>query len=73
MLVDVDRDENGVPKIDSYGMYSFTSDQKKDAAYSLIYANFIRVIYSFLMDNDIVDGRQRGRKVVCSSAPIIVN
>lgn len=46
MQVDVDRDDNGVPRIDRFGMYRFLSSHKKDAAYSLCYAVFGFVIYN---------------------------
>lgn len=37
IMVDVRRDSNGVPILDSFGMYKFVSRSKKDSAYSLIY------------------------------------
>lgn len=36
--VDIERRKNGMPVVDSYGMYKFGSRYKKDAAYSLLYA-----------------------------------
>lgn len=37
-LVDVERTKDMKPKIDSYGMFKFSSVAKKDVAYSLVYA-----------------------------------
>lgn len=37
-LIDFQRDKDQVPKVDSFGMYKFTSKDKKDSAYSLFYA-----------------------------------
>ncbi len=54
MLVDIGRDENGQPDIDSFGMYKFGSKSKKDSAYSLIYANTMRLLHSFFIDAGVL-------------------
>lgn len=38
-IVDVERDESGTPKVDTYNMWKFKSKAKKDAAYGLLYAH----------------------------------
>lgn len=43
--VDVARNKAKEPIIDSYGMYKFESKNKKDSAYSLIYAYFAYMIW----------------------------
>lgn len=48
VLVDVERDENGEPKIDQHGMYKFKSAFKKDSAYSLVYAYVLYLAYQHL-------------------------
>jgi hypothetical protein len=49
-LVDVERDENGVPITDSYGMYKFLSKSKKDSAYSLFYGFVGVLIYTNVLN-----------------------
>lgn len=51
ILVDVLRDSNGVPTLDSYGMYKFKSKKKKDSAYSLMYAYFGVEIHKLMMES----------------------
>lgn len=46
--VDVERDENKMPKLDSYGQYKFESKVKKDSAYSLLYAYVGCLLYQEL-------------------------
>lgn len=43
--VDVERDENGVPKVDRHNMMRFGSKFKKDSAYSLIYAYTVFLVW----------------------------
>jgi hypothetical protein len=43
--VDVERDGNGDPLIDKFGMYHFKSKGKKDSAYSLIYVCLLKLIW----------------------------
>lgn len=53
VLVDIERDRNGVPQIDSHGMYKFSSKQKKDAAYSILYAKLMHLIYKYSLTNSL--------------------
>lgn len=69
-LVDVERDENGAPVLDSFDMYKFLSKEKKDSAYSLIYANFIASIYRFRLENGDLQQHTQKRGVVFASSPI---
>lgn len=59
VVVDVERDENNNPKIDSHGMYRFTSHFKKDAAYSLCYGYLGVIIYHHLEKRGIFSGTGR--------------
>lgn len=45
IMVDVERDEDGEPKLDSFGMYKFLSKHKKDSAYGLCYAYVGTLVY----------------------------
>jgi len=56
ILVDVERNDNGEPILDSHGMYKFKSKQKKDAAYSLIYAVLLKAAWDNLIAMGLVDG-----------------
>lgn len=42
--IDIERDKNKIPILDSFGMYKFTSRQKKDAAYSILYGFFAYLV-----------------------------
>jgi hypothetical protein len=66
VLIDIERDKNGIPLIDRYGMYKFisTGKNKKDAAYSIMYANVGLTCY---LRNIKRNERERGKKVVFSS------
>jgi hypothetical protein len=61
--VDIDRDKNGIPRIDSHGMYKFTSRYKKDAAYSLLYA-----FVSYVVDSKELkrQRREKGTRIAFS-------
>jgi hypothetical protein len=56
ILVDVVRDENNNPKVDSHGMYKFVSVFKKDAAYSLCYG-YLAVMLFHYMENKGLSSR----------------
>lgn len=56
ILVDPDRNKDGSPITDSYGMYKFSSTQKKDAAYGLVYAFMGWVIYQWMLESGITAG-----------------
>lgn len=71
-LVDVERDENGAPLTDSFDMYKFSSNEKKDSAYSLIYANFIASLYRFRMEHGDLGTPTGKSSVVYASSPIYV-
>lgn len=47
VLVDVERDEGGQPRVDKYNMFKFKSKSKKDAAYGMCYG-YIGVL---ILDN----------------------
>lgn len=51
--IDVKRDSNKKPVMDSYGMYQFKSKGKKDSAYSLIYANLGCAIWKRITDSGL--------------------
>ncbi len=55
--VDVERDENGEPILDKFQMYRFKSKEKKDLAYSLIYAALLVAVYRQLGVQDETDER----------------
>lgn len=50
VLVDVERDENGIAKLDTFGMYKFKSKHKKDSAYGLIYGYMAYLIWKFILE-----------------------
>lgn len=64
--VDIERGKDGMPKIDSHGMYKFTSRYKKDSAYSLIYSCASYFIHSVLKKED---EREQGKNIVFASTP----
>ena len=41
MMVDVERDQAGKPKVNKGGFYTFASKEKKDAAYGMLYCIFL--------------------------------
>jgi hypothetical protein len=55
IMVDVLRGPDGAPLMDKYNMYKFKSKEKKDSAYSLIYANTGCVIYRWLNEAGMAD------------------
>lgn len=70
-LVDIDRNEEGNAKIDSYNMYSFSAKGKKDSAYGLIYANFTRLIYANLMARGLMFMGKSGDSSLGMAAGVI--
>jgi len=55
MIVDVLRDKNGIPLLDSYNQYKFKSKDKKDSAYGLLYAHVGVIIYKWMHETGIAD------------------
>ena len=69
--VDYKRDENNAPVLDAYGMYNFKSKQKKDAAYSLLYAYCGVLVYRFLHDSGMDVGNNDDKDTVaCATEEI---
>lgn len=68
IMVDVERDENGMAKLDSFGMYKFKSKHKKDSAYSLVYGKFGCTVW----DHMIREGFEEARKTK-KELPISMN
>ena len=58
MLVDTFRDDNGQPILDKHGMYKFGSKSKKDSAYSLIYANTMRLLLMNMLELGLIDEQE---------------
>jgi hypothetical protein len=56
--VDIER-KNGVPVVDSHGMFKFASRYKKDAAYSIIYSACGFMIYEQCLERDRREGSEK--------------
>lgn len=67
--VDVKRDSNKKPMLDTHGMYQFKSKGKKDSAYSLIYANLGCSIWKKITDSGI-DINSEGSNLTITSGYI---
>lgn len=62
--VDVKRDSNKRPVVDSHGMYQFKSKGKKDSAYSLIYANLGCTIWKKITDSGMGSSDESSNLVI---------
>lgn len=72
VMIDVKRNDNAQPILDSYGMYKFKSKEKKDSAYSLIYANTGVSIWRKLMEAGLADrsNEDGGGNLILEHGPI---
>jgi hypothetical protein len=69
--VDVERDENNDPLLDKFGMYKFLSKEKKDLAYSLIYAAMLVQVWNQMGDSDRDGGNDGGGSSYYASGGIL--
>jgi hypothetical protein len=69
--VDVERDDNGDPVLDKFQMYKFKSKEKKDSAYSLIYAALLILVWNQMGDSDREEGNSTGGDTYFASGGIV--
>lgn len=55
VLVDYEREKDGTAKLDSHGMYKFKSKEKKDSAYSLVYAYCGVLVYKWIRQEGLAE------------------
>lgn len=68
MMVDIDRDDEKNPIVDSHGMYKFGSKEKKDSAYSLCYAHYGTKLYRWKQQSEYNESAQAGLTVCVSQS-----
>ena len=70
VTVDVERDEQGAAVLDKFQMYKFKSKEKKDLAYSLVYACTLYLIWQRL-GGETGDGEDANSDGYCASSNLV--